>query len=304
MARSIEDIYNIIVAEKQSFAELNSLMPQYNLEPPVSGNPFVAMINEVSTSSKVAVWKMWAYITAMALYTHEVLWDKFKAEAEEIASQSIAGNLAWYAAQVRQWQYGSFLMWNHTTYRYYYLDVNTPAAAAKRIVKKVSCIEVNNASLNGVLIKVAKENAGQLVPLDTPQLDSLRKYIQRIKFAGVQTSVISLPADKIKLNLKIYYDGTLELAVFKTTVESAIKEYLKNIEFDGVLYLNELIDVIQKIPGTKEPWVFVNGCQCRADSQVGYNTITERYEPESGYFELVPIGTNANLDSFIQYVAV
>lgn len=304
MARSIEEIYNSIVAEKQSFAELSSLMPQYNLSPPIPGNPFTAMINEVSTASKVAVWKLWAYITAMALHTHEVLWDKFRTEAEEIAKQSIAGNLAWYAAQVKQWQFGSFLMWNHTTFRYYYLDVNTPAGAAKRIVKKVSCVEVNNATLNGVLIKVAKENTGQLVPLTTVQLDSLRTYIQRIKFAGVQTSVISLPPDRIKLKLKIYYDGTLDLAVFKTTVEQSIKDYLKNIEFDGVLYLNELIDAIQAIPGTKEPWVYVNGCQCKADSQTAYTSITERYEPESGYFELVPIGTNVNTNSIIEYVAV
>ena len=48
MARTIEEIYNAIVEEKQSFAELSNLMPQYNLAPPVPGNPFADFIERSS----------------------------------------------------------------------------------------------------------------------------------------------------------------------------------------------------------------------------------------------------------------
>lgn len=304
MARSIEEIYNNIIAEKQGFAELSNLMPQYNLTPPQAGNPFVLLLTEISTASKVAIWKLWAYLTAAALHTHEVLWDKFKTEVEEVARQSIAGNLAWYAAQVKLWQFGSSLIWNHNTYKYYYLDANTPLGAAKRIVKKVSCVETNNATVNGVLIKVARMDAGVLAPLTIAQLNSLRAYVQRIKFAGVQTSVISLQPDNVKLNMKVYYDGTLDLTVFKQDLEDAIMAYLLNIEFDGVLYLNELIDAIQKVPGTMEPWVYIQDCQCKSYTDQFYSTYMERYEPDSGYFELAPIGTNANTNTIITYIPV
>lgn len=304
MARTIEEIYNAIVLEKQTFAELNNLMPQYNLAPPVPGNPFADVLNEVASVSKVAIWKLWIYIIAIAIYTHEVLWDKFKEETEEIARQSIAGNLAWYVAQVKLWQFGSALLWNHSTYRYYYLDASLPSGMAKRIAKKVSCAEVNNALVNGVLIKVARENAGVLSPLTSAQLTSLTTYVNRVKFAGVQTSVISLPPDKVKLNMKVYYDGTLDLTQFKTDLENGIDTYLRNIEFDGVLYINELVDAIQAISGTKEPWVFINSCLCAPDAQPQFTTVMEKYEPTSGYFKLVPVGTNPNINSIIDYVPV
>jgi uncharacterized membrane protein len=304
MARTIEEIYNAIVAEKQSFAELDNLMPQYNLTPPAVGNPFADMLNEVASVSKVAIWKLWIYLVAVALYTHETLWDKFREETEEIARQSIAGNLAWYAAQVKLWQFGSPLLWNHTTYRYYYLDAGTPQGIAKRLAKKVSCAEVNNALVNGVLIKVARVSGGILAPLTPPQLSSLTTYVNRIKFAGVQTAVISLPPDRVRLDLKVYYDGTLDLAVFKTELEAGIEAYLRNIEFDGVLYLNELVDAIQALPGTREPWVYVNSCLCAPNGQPTYTTVLERYEPVSGYFELVPIGSNINADTTIDYIPI
>lgn len=304
MARTIEEIYNAIIAEKQGYVELSNLMPQYNLAPPVLGNPFSSLLSEVASVSKVAIWKLWVYLVAVALYTHETLWDKFRAETEELARQSIAGNLAWYAAQVKLWQFDSPLMWNHTTYRYYYLDANSPIGIAKRLAKKVSCTEVNNALVNGVLIKVAKQSGNVLSPLTVPQLTSLTTYVNRIKFAGVQTAVISLPPDKVRLNMKVYYDGTLDLTVFKTKLENGVKDYLRNIEFDGVLYLNELVDAIQAVPGTMEPWVYINTCHCVPDGQPNYTLVTERYEPVSGYFELLSVGTNQNTNSIINYIAV
>lgn len=307
MARKIEEIYNDIVAEKQGFAELASLMPQYNLSPPAPGNPFADMLNDVASVSKVAIWKLWIYLVAVAIYTHETLWDKFRAETEEIARQSIAGNLAWYAAQVKLWQFGSPLMWNHNTYRYYYLDADSPIGAAKRLVKKVSCTEVNNAMVNGVLIKVARMNGGTLAPLTALQLSSLETYVNRIKFAGVQTSVVSLLPDKVKLDMQIYYDGTLDLAAFKTELEAGLKNYLLNIEFDGVLYINELIDAIQAVPGTMEPWVYIDRCSCTTPADylpLTTVTVDKQYEPVSGYFELMPVGTNLATNSVITYIPV
>ncbi len=233
-------------------------------------------------------------------------WDIFKAEVDEVAAQSIAGNLPWYAQQVKNWQYGFGLIFNSTTYRYYYADTTTDIAVAARLVSKVSVIEVRNINFNGVVIKVAKNNGGVLVPLDnTPgsELESLTTYVNRVKFAGIQTSVISIASDKVKLTLNIYYDGTLVLADFKLVVEQALKDYLTNIEFDGILYLNELTDALQVVPGAREPFVFITSCQCKADADIAYTSVLERYSPASGYFQLVPVG-NTLADTQITYIAV
>lgn len=307
MARSVEEIYNSIIAEKQTFTELSGLMPQYNQAPPANDNPFATYIQDVASASRVAMWRLWVYIMATALYTHEVLFDTFKAEAEAIAASSIAGNLAWYADQVKKWQYGFSLVFNNATYRYYYADTTSTAAIAARLVAKVSVREVTTSTYSGIVIKVAKDSGGTLVPLDsTPgtELTSLTTYVNYIKFAGVQTVVLSLPADTVKLNLKVYYDGTQVLTDVQTAVQDALNAYLINIEFDGVLYINKLVDALQAVPTLRTPWVLVNQVQAKASTDVGYTTVTESYEPASGYFQLASIGANPAVNTVITYEAV
>jgi hypothetical protein len=62
MADTTEEIFNEIVAEKQSFASLSDLMPQYNLAPPTPDNPFKKLLNDVASGSIVAVWRLMIYI--------------------------------------------------------------------------------------------------------------------------------------------------------------------------------------------------------------------------------------------------
>ena len=244
---------------------------------------------------------------SFAIHTFEVLQDIFKTEIEQLAKESVAGNLAWYAAQVKKWQFGYALIWDATTFRYYYSETTTPAALAAQLVAKVSVVEVYGPNTSAVVVKVAKDSSGTLVPLDTTpgsELESLTTYVNRIKFAGVQTTVLSLPPDLVKLQLRRFYDGTRDLTEVQTEDEAVLKQFLKDIDFDGVLYLNKLIDKFQALSSSKDPACMVVNCLCRADADLAFTNVTESYAPASGYFELVPIGNTPGVDTYIEYIAI
>lgn len=307
MARTVEVIYNSMVSEKQTFTQLTGLMPTYNLAGPNPDNPFRKLLDEINNNSSVGIWRQAMLLVAFAIHSFEKLQDIFKTDIEQLAKESIAGNVAWYAAQVKLWQFGYSLIWNNTTFRYYYSDTTSAAAIAARLVAKVSVVELFGPDTSAVHIKVAKDNNGTLIPLDDSpgsELESLETYVNRIKFAGVHTTVISLPADKVKLSLRRFYDGTLDLDTVKAEDETAIKDFLKNIDFNGTLYLNDLIDAFQALSSSKEPSLMVVSCLCRADAEPAFTAVTESYNPASGYFELVPIGNTPGVDTYIEYIAL
>lgn len=308
MARTEEEIFNEMVAEKQTFADLNSkLTPLYNLAPPTPENPYRNLLDEINSASVVSVWRLLLRIVARAHEIMELMWAETKADMDVIAANSQYGTLPWYAAKIKQWQYGYSLIWNAQEGKAYYADTTSNAAVASRIATRVSAEEVTSANFSGVLIKVAKGEPGNLQPLDdTPgtELESITYYLSRIKPAGVQTSLLSIPPDSIKLNLKRYYDGTLILSEVQDADQQALKQYLANIDFNGVFHINDLIDAFQKLPISKTPTLLVVSCECKADADLAYTTVTETYNPKSGYFTLVPIGSNPATHTVIEYVAL
>jgi hypothetical protein len=88
MARSITEIYSALVADKQSRPELDAL----------------------TSTSAVAIWRLWLYVVATAIYLHERIFDQHKVEIEQIAARSIVGKLEWYAFQAQRFQLGSSIL--------------------------------------------------------------------------------------------------------------------------------------------------------------------------------------------------
>jgi len=258
MARSVNEIYDAIIADKETRSELDSL----------------------TSTSKTAVWRLWAYITALAIRIHEVLWDQFKAEVEDIASKAIPGSLQWYADRATEYQHGSSLIFNPSTYRYYYLDTTSEEAVTARIITRVSAIEEFTSSFSGVRLKVAKSDPpAELAP---EELAPFTYYMQRLRFAGVSLDVISLPPDEVKVELSVFYDGTIPLNHFETSINTALNSFLSSIPFDAKLYKSKLIDALQATPGVND--VEVLGLYARKSGSATWLAVPRVYAPESGYY--------------------
>lgn len=286
MARTIKEIYDHIIQEKQTFSELDAYLPNYESS---SINPFQALLQDINSTSRIAIWRLWAFITAVALHYHEKIFDQHKIEVENIAANLRAGKLQWYAAEAMKFQYGYGITFNNNTYRYYYIDTLSEEAIASRIISKVSAKEVISPNFSGIEIKVAKNEGTELKALDELELECFKKYMLRIGFAGIPLSIVSTEADKVRYDINVYFDGVLSQSSVMPLVEQTIKDYLKSIEFDGILYKTRLIDALQVLSAVNDVEIVSLATQKPgADTWID---ITNRLEePRSGYFTAMPVG--------------
>jgi hypothetical protein len=258
MARSVQTILNEIIAAKETESGLSGL----------------------TSNSKVAIWRLWAYITAVAINLHEQFWDAMKIELEEIAAAAPTGNLKWLQAQVLKFQYSD------STPQVIELDANyAPRYPVEneelRIISRCAVSQDGNRI---VTVKVAKSDPPE--PLDNDQYDALNAYLNDdqlgIKFAGTQILIRNAEPDRVKITATIYYNGSYS-TVIQDNVKDAIREYLKNIPFDGVFRNSTLMLAIKAVQGVED--VELIEVKARPESvAIGSATDVTRYYPSfAGY---------------------
>ncbi len=259
MARSINTIYQLIIAEKESRTELDGL----------------------TSNSVTAIWRLWAWVTAAVLYTIESMWDLFKVEIETILQSLKPGTLLWYKETVKAFQYGDALVWSDGHYIYATID------ATKCIVAQCSVTEGNG----GLVIKVAREVSGELQPLTLVQQSALQAYISQIKYAGTKVSLVNSNANLLRISATVYYDplvlgpdGT-DLSDATKPVELAISSYLRNLPFNGRLKRTAMESAILAVEGVADVKITLLKQKYGSGS---YADIDVSHVPESGYFKIDP----------------
>lgn len=274
MARSIQTIYDAMITEKETMISLNSLQPSIDSSQ--------TLLSDLTTSSRVAVWRLLFFVMAVGIWSLEKLFDEHVLWIENRAKQLIVGTAIWYRTKALEFQYGDALVMVDGVYQY------SPVVSANQIVSLASVNEVGGQ----VLIKVAKSTSGIPEPLTTPELDAFIAYMKKIKFAGVYVSSISRDPDLLKIQYKIYYDplvmnasGELISNTSIKPVEDAINNYCKELPFDGIFTLTELTDKIQQAVGVSNP-VFQT-----AEVKYGVNpyvVMGDYYNPNAGYLKVDP----------------
>lgn len=285
MARSIGTIYGEIVAQKDSQAALSALAPNADTEQ--------QLLAALTSTSKVAIWRLWAYVTAVAIYTHEVLWDLFKAEVQDKADAAIAGTALWYQAQVFAYQHGDTLEYDPATGKYGYAALDESAQIVKR------CAVIEQAS-GVVAFKVAKLDAGIPVGLDAGELTALSLYIKKVRFAGTRFSLTSGAGDIIRIEATVYYDGVVPLATITANVKSAVENYIGALPFNGELLLSKLTDVIQSVTGVID--VVLVAVETKEIDADPYQVIDRVHVPVYGYYRIDDEPGNT-LDDTLTFIA-
>lgn len=289
MARSIQEIYNERMVEKNHVPSLNGLQP--------ATDTFVNLIAELNSRAKVAIWRLIFYIVAVAIHVHEVF-------VEQLLKRLRPGTLAWYREKCLEFELGSPLVFQNGIYGYHPVNEN------HRIIQHAAVLEKPNGIL---LVKVAKGNPPNLLPLNATEKNAFQTYLHLIKFAGTIIEVISEPADIVKISYKIFYDPLLlnpdgssihNPSIFP--VHQAIHNFLSSLNFGGILYLEQLDTVIKQVKGVK------NIVRLSAFAKYGalpYSDIQatpqHAYEPYSGYCKISTAAGETLNDTliFIPYVA-
>ena len=278
MARTIDEIQKQIIAAKNQQPELTAL----------------------NSTSAVAMWLLWSYVVAVCIWTLESLFDLHRAHVDKTISEMKAHSLRWYRSKALAFQFGQALVFEQDYYDN--TGLSGDVIDVRKIIRHAAITENAEGTLR---LKVAAEVDGELSPLTraTPdQYSPFASYMALIKDAGVKLIIDSLPPDKLKLAIDIYYDalvldasgGRLDGSSVKP-VEIAVKQYLKNLPFDGEFVIAALTDTLQITAGVVVP-------QVRSVS-VTYGTlpwqyIDARYIPDGGYLRLYDAA-----DLTINYIA-
>lgn len=278
MARTIAEIYNEMIAEKSSFGVLDGLQPSIDTTQ--------SLLTDLTSNSKVAIWRLIFYIAAVAIWTHEKLFDSHKEEITSLIAAQRLGSLQWYVAQAKAYQHGDSLSWNNSSYRFEYNALDSD----KQIISQSAAIEVSGK----LVVKVAKSGTSGLVPLAAAEKTAFSEYMDKIKFAGTRVQVISEQADDLQLDMHVVYDPL----VFSNTgeslensgsfpVEAAVKNFVQFLPFNAAFVANELETAIKQVEGVSD--VIIKEAMARFGS-IPFEDILatdkEKYQSFSGYMSI------------------
>lgn len=285
MARSIENIQEIIYKAKEN-------------EP---------ALNELNSTSKSAIWRLWVYIIAFGIYTLERIFDIHTNEVDFKILQLKPHTAHWYRNKALDYQDGFDLLPDSDKFNNE--NATDEDIAKSKIIKYSAVTEATEESR--IIIKITGEKNGKLARLKTDVEERFKQYISEIKDAGVQVTVINYEPDKLKLRITIVRDklvldkNGMNLLTGKYEVKEAIQQFMKELPFNGELSLQALTDKLQKVKGVldlsideaKTSWV---------DGSTGtYGTYEPIYIskiPNAGYFDVeLDDENNANF-SIINYV--
>lgn len=228
---------------------------------------------------------------AMSILFHEMIFDNHKKEIDTAIYEQKSGTPRWYRNKVLDFQYGFDLLFDSD--KYDNEGYTTDQIKASKIIKYCSVKE--SIESNRLTIKVAGESGEELVPLEPVQLTALRQFLAEIKYAGVKINVVNNPADKLLLNMQVYRDvkvidnnGNSILNGGKP-VETAIRDYMKALPFDGELVLNDFIEKLRAVDGVDNVNIVLATSSAFDPAINGYSDfepINVKTIPMSGYFKI------------------
>jgi len=275
MARTIDEIHNSMIASVQADTVLAPLC---------------------TNTSKTARWRLFLRIVAVCAWTVEVLFDTLKAEINELLALMKPHSLRWYATKATAFQYGYSLPADSD--KYDNSGLTEDEIEESQIIKYVAVVE----QLKSLRVKVATQSA-DLEPLTNDQKAAFAEYMSRIKDAGVKLQIDSLPPDRLRSGLKIYYDplildstGQRLDGTDSEPVQTAFKTYLRNLPFNGEFVLAFLVDALQKVEGVVIPHI----ATCEATyGELPFTSVDVKYLPDAGYLRF----ENPEEDLTIEFIA-
>ena len=247
-------------------------------------------LNELNSTSKVAIWRLWVYIIAVAIWSLEKLFDLHRADIDKRLAKLKPHTARWYRSKALAFQYGFDLLPDSDKFNNQ--GHTEEAIEASKIVKYSAVIESKNEGR--LIVKIAGEQGDTLQPITDAQKQSFEAYLQEIKDAGVRLSVVNYQPDILHLQMKIVYDPLVldsnGQSIIHAThpVETAIKDYLKRLPFNGELVLAHLIDALQQAEGVKIPHlVLAQSKNITSSGEYGaFETIEISKIPTAGYFTI------------------
>lgn len=230
-------------------------------------------------------------IFAIVLFLFEKIFDQHKKEVSEALSELKPHTARWYRNKALAFQYGFDLV--PDTDKFNNQGKTEDEIENSKIVKYSAVTESETESR--LIVKIATEQGGELQPISTGQKASFDAYMQEIRDAGVKITTINYLPDILKLQMEIYRDplvlneNGMSILTGEKPVEKAIKDYLKQLPFNGELVLAHLVDALQKVEGVRIPHIVLaesKWIDASVNDYGNFQPIEVKQLPVSGYYKI------------------
>lgn len=275
MAQSIEYWYNLIIAEKQTFASLNAYQPNID--------SYQTLLIDLKSTSKVARWRLLVWCVAVCAFSLDVLFSLFRIEIATLIAAGKYGTLPWYTLMAKEFQYGDNLIWSGTEFGYAILD------ETKQVIKRAAAKKAPGT----VILKIANYVGGLNTKLNSAQLAAALVYFDLRTPPGIQLNVINADPDEIKAYARVYVDplvlnpanGESILSPGVFPAEDAAKAYIDSLNdaFNGIFEVDKFINAIQAANGVTDAYWISGEGRTGTDP---YVPIVEQYEPYAGHMKI------------------
>jgi hypothetical protein len=274
MARSINEIKKVIT---DSFMANETVINKYNIEP-----------NDTFESrfSRISIENVLFYAVSFCVYTLEILFDLFKTEVDAKIENIVPHRTRWYAYKSLNFMKDMILQPDSDEYNTAGMDEN--AIAAAKVIKHAVAIESDDASI--LTLKIAGGSDSQRAPVDADTEAQFAAYIAEIKDAGVRIVIVNAEPDMLNCQVDIYYDPILLAGDVENACQSAIKNYIENLPFNGEYSNMKLVDTLQAVAGVKIV-EFKSATYTNANTSIAA-LINAKVIPYAGYFNANNITLN------------
>lgn len=243
---TINQIYKEIIDEKNTLSAIKDDLAPTSAQV----ETLDLLLSELDSRSRVALWRLFAFVVAVSIWLRESFVAKAIAEAEERSSNSDVGTARWLRRKALEFQYSAAapqsLVFGERDFSIAY-PVTDPAL---RIVTVCSV----GAGPSGPYVLCAK-GAYPFQRLDDPELAALRDYLSQVQFVHRSIDALSLDADKLYVAGEYFYDPAYA-SVVGTGVLAALQAHLRDLSsganFGGYVNLQKLNDVLQAVPGVRD----------------------------------------------------
>lgn len=195
---------------------------------------------------------------------------------KNIVESNHYGSAAGIKRDLLNFQQGESLIWNSINGTYGY-EIDDPDL---KIIKQAA---VNGSGGGRITVRYAGyDNDENLIPLTGTEAQ-VKEYVELLLSPGHVVTALTLDADLMDLNIRLFSTGQISQSELQESIESALIDLAKAFEFNGILLVNDILQLIRSIEGVSDCQII----QMKMTEQGGAETIVERdYICESGYFNL------------------
>lgn len=225
-----------------------------------------AELDGLTTTSKTAIWRQILETVAFVIWNFQELCRTYLEEIQMLIKQQKVPTLRWYRNEALKYQDGFALVYNENNYTIsfsdHYENNGVPILAtdekieASKVVKY--CSVTKSKTDSKILMKVASEVDGEIVPLTEAQGEGFKFYVSEFAAAGDHITIVNYKSDILYLKYDICYDPLVLNAngMHKITarypVVDAIQKYLKNLDFNAELSVSKLEEIILATEGVTD----------------------------------------------------